>query len=569
MIQSTASTQGWILTVRDAGNEYTLELPVRGEAARENALLAILAARYLGVSPEAIRATLPQLHPIRMRTELITDNPEITLINDSYNSDADSIRNAIHLLLQTQSQPGRCLILTDLRQQGEHADTLHQQVLKEVTQLLGPEQVITVGPVFARIHQGRCYQDTASLIEDFRYEDFIHRVVLLKGARRFELERLLPLLNPKLNETWLRIDLNALVHNFRTLQNRLPPSVKSMAMVKASAYGSGTWEIARVLETAGVDYLAVAYASEGIHLRQSGIQLPIMVLNAAPDSIPALIQYDIEPEVYSLDFLRRYLRQARLSSSDRLRIHLKLETGMGRLGFVEEELPQLIQLLEQYPEVQVISVLSHLAAAEDPQADPFTREQLTSFQHMYAFLQKEAGLHALKHILNTAGILRFPEYAMDMVRMGIGLYGISPEGSSSSTKLQEIGSLFTRISQIRSHPEGSAIGYGCSQTTTRPSRIATVPIGYADGIPRALGNGAISFRVRGLPAPTFGRICMDMLMLDVTDIPQAQVGDEVLIYGSHEGNTLAVSTLAQAAGTIPYEILVGISDRVRRVYVKE
>ena len=564
-LKAQETLDGWTLQVKEGSETYSLPLSVSGEAARENALLALLAARKLGVDWESLQHSFPQLYPIRMRTELITDNPEITLINDAYNSDIDSIRNAVHLLLRTQSHPYKCMILSDL---GNASQDLHQQILAEITQLLGADQLITVGPVFSQLHTGRRYANTQQLIQHFSYEEVRDHVVLLKGARPYQLERLLPLLNPKLNDTWLRIDLNALRHNFQTLKNLLPSGVKTMAMVKAAAYGSGTWEIAQVLESAGADYLAVAYASEGIHLRQAGIQLPIMVLNAATESIPTLIQYDIEPEVYSLDFLQQYLRHARLSASDRLRIHLKLETGMGRLGFIEAELPELIALLLHYPEVQVISVLSHLAAADDPAADTFTHTQIQQFQHMYGRLQAELGLYAFRHILNTAGLIRFPAYAMEMVRMGIGLYGISPT-LPPPLPLQEIGSLFTRISQIRSHSPGSPIGYGRAQTTTRPSQIATVPVGYADGIPRALGNGAFTCWVRGQAAPTFGRICMDMLMLDVTDIPEARVGDEVLIYGSQGETYQSVYQLAEAAGTIPYEILVGISDRVRRVYVKE
>jgi alanine racemase len=551
--------------LRYEGQEWACTLPLDGQADRENALLALLAALELGLPPQEAPERLAWLAPVEMRSEMITDNPEITLINDSYNSDADSIRNAFRLLLQTQSQPRRHIILSDIMHQGQQQEALQREILAEAEQVAGPSNVWTVGPVFGRIGHGQNYLDTEALLRDIRYERFRGSTVLLKGARRFELERVIPLLSRKLNAARFQIDLDALGHNFRLLKSQLPDTVKTMCMVKAFSYGSGDWEVAQELERAGADYLAVAFASEAIGLREAGIRLPLMVLNPDHSSIESLLRHDIEPEVSNLDFLQAYLRAARLAEQAPRRIHLKLETGMGRLGFVREELPQVCALLQRHPDIALASLLTHMAAADDPAEDAYTHAQARAFAEMAAYLSQELGVAPLRHVLNTAGVLRFPEYAFDMVRLGIGLYGISPAGG---LPLREIGSLRASITQIRDWPAGQSIGYGRSQFTARPSRIATLPVGYADGIPRSLGNGKISFLAGGAWAPTFGRICMDMLMLDVTGIPGLRPGDEVVLIGRQGEHMLSVSEVAQAAGTIPYEILVRISPRVRRVYLR-
>ena len=482
-ISEMRTEQGWHIRWREPAGQGEYRLPLSGESDLENALIAILAARFLEVEPAAIAARLPLLYPIDMRTELITDNPQITLINDSYNSDVDSVRNAFRLLQSTSAQPHRHIILTDIPHQGAAQETVHRSLLAEAIQLAGAERVRTIGPVFLGLGHPLSYPTTEALIKDFRYGDFVNSTVLLKGARRFELEQLIPLFNQQLNATWLKVDLNALSHNFRTLKSLAPPGVKTMCMVKAFSYGSGSWEIARELEKEGATYLTVAYASEGVELRNANIQLPIMVMNADAASIPALLRFDIEPEVHSIDFLERYVRAARMAERSSYRIHLKLETGMGRLGFHEGELDTLIECIARYPDLQVVSVMSHLAAADDPAADDFSMQQIATFQRMYSRLQAALGLQAFCHILNTAGLIRFVQYAMDMVRLGIGLYGIDP--TARALDLREIGSLHSRISQVRDYPAGSSISYGRSQFAKRESRIAVVPIGYADEIGRA------------------------------------------------------------------------------------
>ncbi|MEM7657181.1 MAG: bifunctional UDP-N-acetylmuramoyl-tripeptide:D-alanyl-D-alanine ligase/alanine racemase [Bacteroidota bacterium] len=536
-------------------------------ADQENLLLSLLVAHELGVSWESLRGRIPLLLPVEMRSELLTDNPEITLINDSYNSDPDSVRNAFGMLMQTRNQPHRHIILSDLPHLGELQVSTQQGLLQEAIELVGRECVRTVGPVFHQIGGSRSYPNTESLLAELRYEEFVDSTVLIKGARSFALERLIPRLTRKLNATEFDISLQALRNNFRFLQSQVPTGTKAMCMVKAFAYGSGGWEIAQTLEQVGADYLAVAFASEAIELRQANIRLPIMVMNPDLSSIEALIRYQIEPEVSNVSFLRQYLRAAKLAGLAPIPLHLKLETGMGRLGFKEEDLPQLVELFLQQPDLQVVSVLSHLAAADLPEEDAFSQQQIQRFQAMYTHLHQQLGIVPMRHILNTAGLLRFPQASVEMVRMGIGLYGVHPLGQAS--ELEEIGSLRSLISQIQTHPVGSSIGYGRSQRTERESRIATVPVGYADGIPRNLSNGKIGCLVRGKRAPVVGRVCMDMLMLDVTDIPEAEAGEEVVLFGRQGEAFLSVQEVAEAAGTIPYEILVRISPRVRRVYVRE
>jgi len=458
------------------------------------------------------------------------------------------------------------LILTDMHQQGKQALPRHEQLYHEAVGLFGKEKVITVGPILGKIGTARHYPTTESLIQDLAYEDYVGHCVLLKGARHFQLERMVPLLTRKHNAALLQIDLDALVHNFKHLKSRLPEGIRTMSVVKASSYGSGTWEIARELELAGTDYLAVAYTSEGVALRESQVALPIMVMNPDATHVQALLQYELEPEVSNFYFLEKFLQQARISGKNAYRIHLKLETGMGRLGFIPADLDRLCGQLAREPQVEVVSALSHLAAADSQEEDEFTHLQVRRFSQMYQELKDQLGIAPIRHILNSKGVLRFPEYAFEMVRLGAGLYGINTTGVSS--ELQEIGRFSSTISQVREYPAGISIGYGRAEYTQRPTRIATVALGYADGIPRNLGCGAYAFLVHGEKAPLFGRVCMDMTMIDVTDIPGVQAGDEVVVFGAQNRTSLSVEEMAKAANTIPYEILVRISPRVRRMYMR-
>ncbi|MEO0897745.1 MAG: bifunctional UDP-N-acetylmuramoyl-tripeptide:D-alanyl-D-alanine ligase/alanine racemase [Bacteroidota bacterium] len=549
------------------GENHELNIPFTGDSDIDNASIAIASSRAIGMSMAAIKERLPLLRPVLMRTEIISDNPDITLINDSYNSDVDSVRNAFQQLGQLDIHPQKWVILSDVPHLGDQQVPIQQDLLKEAEQLVGKGHVITIGPVFGQMGRVNHYNRVEDLLDQIVLKEFEDSTILLKGARNFALEKLIPRFNTKLNATTFRIDLGALSHNFRYLKSLVPEGTKSMCMVKASSYGSGTWEIAQHLEKEGATYFAVAYASEGIELRQAGISLPIMVMNPDLSSVEALLRFDIEPEVSNFPLLKAYLQAGRLSDRREYRIHLKLDTGMGRLGFLEEDLPELLSMLGQSPDLNIISVMSHLAAADMQEEDEFTLQQFEQFDRMYAYLQQELGIQSFRHILNTSGILRFPQRSMDMVRMGIGLYGINPVAEPHD--LREIGSLISTITQIHTYPAGTSIGYGRSQKTRRASKIGIVPVGYADSIPRRVGGGKMSLMIRGQRAPIFGRVCMDMLMVDVTDIAGIAAGEEVLIFGSKGEDMVSINEWAEAAETIAYELLVRISPRVRKIYTRE
>ncbi len=557
-----------------AGISYFLDLPIPGEAALSNAALTVAAALHLGVPFAQIKDRLALLRPVSMRMEMITDNPEITVINDAYNADLSSVKNALSLLATERYHAARTLILTDIDHQGAAQERVQKAILDMAVQALGADSIIVIGPVFDLMLRDvpwiASYPSTEAFIEAFDYERFRNRTVLLKGARRFGLDRLIPYLSRRATATWFKINMNALAHNYRQFRSRVPKTTRTMAMVKAFAYGSGSWEIAQAVVREGVDELAVAYTSEGIMLRTRGIHVPIMVMNADLQSIAQLYRFDLVPEVYNLEFLRSYIAEGRLLGKTQFPVHIKVDTGMGRLGFGWQGADELIDFLQAEPNVVVKSVLSHFASADAPEQDAFTHLQAERFQHFYQELVAAVAFEALplRHICNTAGMLRFPQYAMDMVRLGIGLYGIPPF-ATAAIDLQEIGSIHTVVTQVHEYAAGTPIGYGCSESRDHPARIATLPIGYADGIRRSLSNGKGRFLIRGQRAPVIGRVCMDMLMLDVTDVAGAQAGDEVVLMGGQGNDFVSVDELATLCDTISYEILTGISQRVRRVYVRE
>lgn len=541
------------------------------EAAIRNIMLSIAAAHQLGLDMSTIKENLPGLQPVSMRTQLITENPEITIINDAWNADIASIHNAFSYLESEFGHVSKKIVLSDIEQQGIQQVPVQKKILKRAVDRFGAGNLLVVGECFDSIASEfpgvKSFPDTDSLIANFRYKDFQGNVVLLKGSRKFQLELLIPYLSRSVHATQFVVQLDAIQKNLRTLMRKLPDGTKSMAMVKAFAYGSGTWEVASTLVNAGADYLAVAYVTEGIQLRNSGIKAPIMVMNPDFSAVEQLYHFNLEPEIFNVSILADYITTGRRLAQAKFPIHLKLDTGMHRLGFDEADVDVLIEKLKSEEKLQVKSIFTHLPVADEPKFDEQTREHVASFERMYKKISEALGYRPIKHVLNTAGILRFPEFAFDMVRPGIGLYGIvDPELAPG---IAEAGSLRTAISQIRRHEAGVSIGYGFSQQTERESLIATIPIGYADGIPRALGNGKISFLVHGKPAPTFGRVCMDMIMIDVTDIPEAQVGDEVVVFGRQGDTFQSVKALSDAIGSIPYEILAGISERVRRIYIRE
>ena len=425
----------------------------------------------------------------------------------------------------------------------------------------------------------------------FPVSSFQNETILLKGARLFEFEKISLVLQQKAHETVMEINLDALVHNLNYFRAALQPGTKTMAMVKAFSYGSGSYEIANVLQFYRVDYLAVAYADEGVELRKAGIHLPIMVMSPEEQSLDTLLKYNLEPEVYNLHILSLLvdaIARNQTSIQEEVRIHIKLDTGMHRLGFAGNELEPLIDQLKLNPNLHVQSVFSHLAASEDPDEDDFTHRQIGLFTGMSGRITRVLDYSILLHILNSAGISRFPEAQFDMVRLGIGLYGIGSDPGEQS-RLRNVSTLKSVVTQVKHIPAGETIGYNRKGKAGKDTLIAIIPVGYADGLNRRLGNGRGTLYIHGKPAPIIGNICMDLTMVDVTDPTpgpspkwegsappptpppcgrgESQVceGDEVIIFGDLH----PVLEVAKDIGTIPYEVLTGISRRVKRIYYYE
>lgn len=551
------------------GKNISISIPFTDQASIVNAIHCWATALYLGCAPSQLHAAMEQLSAISMRMELRQGRNGCTLINDSYNSDLQSLALALDFAQQQRGDAPLCLILSDILQSGIPPEELYQ----EVAHLIGQHRIdrfIGVGKKIARLAplldqtlKVHFYPDTPALLQQLDQMTFQHETILLKGARSFTFEDIAQRLLPDTHRTLLEVNLSALAHNLRAFRARIKPATRMMVMVKAAAYGGGSAEIARLLRFQGIDYLGVAYVDEGVELRKAGISLPIMVLNPEPVTFPQLLEHQLEPEVYSLSQLRALGEFTRRENTS-LSIHLKVDTGMHRLGFMAADLPALLALLEQYPQLRVASVFSHLAASENPAEDVFTQQQLAILHQMYDEMVHLLPYRPLRHILNSSGIARFPQYQMEMVRLGIGIYGIETCREMSG-QLRPAFRLRSRISQIREVPAGDTIGYGRKDPAAHSRLIATVSIGYADGLLRKAGNGRYALLLHGQPAPTVGNICMDMCMIDVTHIPTAREGDEVIVFGE----ALPIEHLADTLETIPYEVLTGISARVKRMYVFE
>jgi alanine racemase len=555
-----------------AGIAAAFTLPFADEPSLENALHCLAVMLFLQIEPAEIQRRLTRLHPVAMRLEIKLGRHDSYLLDDTYNNDLAGLALALNTLSR-QSRPGRrTLILSEVLESGLSGEELYARVAAllpaaGVTRLVGiGEALAQQRAAFPASLTAEYYASTEEFLAALDPAAFAREVVLIKGARRFGFERIVAALQAQQHGTVLEVNLDALSHNLQHYRRQLQPGTKLMVMVKAFAYGAGSYEVASLLEFQRADYLAVAYADEGTALREAGISLPIMVMNPAPDSFETLRHYRLEPEIYSFEMLAEYLTTFSSTDAAPPKIHLKLDTGMRRLGFDEAELPQLTaQLREHAARLPVASLMTHLAAADDPAHDDFTREQLAAFRRMAAVLEVALGYSVLKHALNSAGILRFPEAHFDMVRLGIGLYGVDASGGDA-TALRPVSQLRTTISQIKTLPAGHTVGYGRrGEAAPIERRIATLAIGYADGYDRRFGNGVGLVLVRGQSAPLVGSVCMDMCMADVTHIPGAQAGDVALLFG--EGLTLP--DLASRIGTIPYELLTNVSERVKRVFVME
>lgn len=547
------------------GDRYEYTIPFTDEASVENSLHCLCAAWQLGLSPDEINRRMNELEPVAMRLEVKEGRNNCVIINDSYNSDLSSLDIALDFLYRRSEAKGmhRTLILSDLLETGENPSILYRKVSRLIKSR-GIHKVLAIGSDVKAITYPEIHFFART--EEFLNSPLIHslrdEVILLKGSRPFRFERISEALTLKVHETTLEIDLNALVANYNWFRSKLRPETKMVCMVKASAYGTGSLEVAKTLQDHRTDYLAVAVADEGSALRHAGITTGIIVMNPEMAALHTLFEYELEPEVYNFRLLHALIHAAQTQGITNFPIHLKIDTGMHRMGFVPDEIPLLIETLRGQRALLPRSVFSHLAGSDSSEFDAFTLSQIRQFEEAAEQLQRVYPHKILRHILNSAGIERFPEYQMDMVRLGIGLYGVS---SVDNRILHNVSSLRTTILQIRNVPAGDTIGYSRRGIVTRNARIAAIPIGYADGLDRHLGNGIGAGIVHGKKAPFVGNICMDVTMIDVTDIPNCQEGDPVEIFGLQQ----PVTVLADQLGTIPYEILTGISDRVKRIYFQE
>jgi Alr-MurF fusion protein len=543
-------------------------LPFTDEASLHNALTCITVCLHLQMNVQELLQKLKQLKPVSLRLELKKGNHHCTLINDSYSADVNSFELALNFLMQQKQHQTKTIILSDFAT-GKEQEAATYQSLAQLINNHAVSKVVTVGTVIQTYFptqlssniQYSAFTNIDELIHYLPSLGFSNEAILIKGARSFGLEQLMPLLEQQVHQTVLEINLTAIANNIKAIRSLLNPDVKLMAMVKAFSYGSGSYEIANTVQYHGVDYLAVAFADEGVELRKAGITLPIMVMNPEAVTFDALIEYNLEPELYSIQITNAFVAYLQQEGLSNYPVHIKIDTGMHRLGFMQHELPMLLDLLQKENFFSVQSVFSHLAAAEDGTEDAFTNEQATLFDEACKAIEAVSGDAFLKHISNTSGILRHQDLQYDLVRMGIGLFGIA----STNHLLEEALTLKTTIAQLKHLQPGDTVGYNRKGIITKPSVIATVRIGYADGYPRSLSNGIGHMLIKGMQAPVIGTVCMDMTMLDVTHIAGVQEGDEVLVFGKQ----LSINQLAQWSGTIPYEIMSGISQRVKRVYFEE
>ena len=545
------------------------ELPFIDRASKENAGACAAVAKYLGLNDELISERLKHLEPVAMRLEVKEGQRGCTLINDSYNSDINSLDIALDFMNRRPEQKGRkrTLILSDIYQSGMTPETLYREV-SVLCEKRGVEKFIGIGPQIKseanqiNIFEKYFYESCEEFIDSKVFNNLRNEVVLIKGARPFGFDHLTELLEQKVHETILEVNLNALVDNLNFYRSFMKPETKIVCMVKADAYGAGAVEVAKTLQDHRVDYLAVAVADEGVTLRKAGITQNIMIMNPEMTSFKTMFEYELEPEVYSFRLLDALIKAARKEGITGYPVHIKLDTGMHRLGFnTSLDIEKLIDILHHQQAVVPRSVFSHFVGSDSANFDEFSALQFERFDKASKRLQAAFPHKILRHMDNSAGIEHFPERQLDMCRLGIGLYGVD---SIDNRILNTVSTLKTTILQLRHVPKEETVGYSRKGVLTRDSVIAAIPIGYADGLNRHLGRGRCYCLVNGKKAPYVGNICMDVAMIDVTDI-DCKEGDIVEIFGNH----LPVTVLSDCLDTIPYEVLTGISNRVKRVYFQD
>lgn len=547
--------------------EGQFEIPFIEEASIENAIQCLAVMLCLGIPREEISKRMQLLEPVAMRLEVKEGINDCMLINDTYNSDINSLDIALDFMMR-RSSPDRknTLILSDILQTGLLPKSLYRKVAdlckrKKVDRIIGIGRDLVENEALFTMEKA-FFPSTEKFLQSDLINTFHDELILIKGARNFHFEEVSERLELKQHETILEVNLDALVHNYNQYKQKLEPTTRIVCMVKAFGYGAGAFELAKTLQDQGCDYLAVAVADEGAALRKQGIATPIMVMNPEFSTFRTLFAHLLEPEIYSFKLLKAFIHEGARAGITNFPIHIKIDSGMHRLGFLPSEIDELVSLLQRQNTVIVRSVFSHLAGSDDPQFDDFTHEQIRVFKECAEKIEQASDHKVLKHILNSAGIERFTDDQLDMVRLGIGLYGF--EASNCKMHLRNVSTLRSTILQIKTIPANETVGYSRKGVLTRESRIAMIPIGYADGFDRRLGNGNGYMIINGKKCPIVGNVCMDLCMVDVTDVA-CEEGDSVTIFGEE----LPVGVLANTLGTIPYEIITSISTRVKRVYFRE
>jgi alanine racemase len=558
------------LFLRSKTKEYRFSISFSDQASLSNASTCVAVMLALGCTEKEISQGLLKLQPVALRLEIKNGISNCLIINDYYNSDLDSLKIALNYLQQQNRRLKKIIVVSDIEQSGMTSELLYKHMADLFSQNK-IDLVIGIGKEISNHNHffeanSLFFESTPQFIQAFKQisYQFSDAGILLKGARSFGFESISRLLQLKSHDTVFEVDLNKLINNVNYYRSLLSPNLKIMGMVKAMGYGSGSTEIARTLQHIGVNYLAVAYADEGVELRESRIHLPIMVMNPEEDAFEDIINYQLEPEIYSFKVLNAFIEKLdAMGVSEPYPVHIKMDTGMHRLGFEEHEIEKLVMVLKNTAQLHVSSVFSHLVGTDNSDLDDFTKEQIRIFEKAFTHIEKTLGYTVTKHICNSAGISRFKEAHYDMVRLGIGMYGIGVN-KTEQQKLENVGTLKTKISQIKEAAAGKTVGYNRNGKLVKDTRVATIPIGYADGFSRLLGNGRHGVYIRNTFCEVIGNVCMDMCMIDVTSL-SCKEGDEVIIFE----NTDQIYHLARALNSIPYEVLTNVSGRVKRVYVHE
>lgn len=565
-VETQETTLGTQISIPHDNGLHRFEVPFTDYASIENITHCIFYLLFERIPDKIIQNNLNQIKPVSMRLEVKQGIHNSYLVDDSYNNDLVGLDTALDFFNQQTQKPNKVIILSDVLESGQSEEALYHQIAHIINQFK-PDFFYGVGKAFIQ-HEAlfeipsKMVLDTSVLLATLEENPIHESVILIKGARTFQFEKVVDRLQQKIHGTVLEINLDALVHNLNFFRAKLRPSVKIMAMVKAFAYGSGIHEVASLLQYNRVDYLAVAYTDEGVTLRQHGITIPIMVMNPTADAFEKLYQHNLEPELYSLPILQQFSSFAR-QKNKRLKIHLKLDTGMHRLGFEAHELDDALSVILQNKQLEVASVFSHLAGSDSTDHNGFSAKQAFAFKHMSESISKALNYHPIRHLLNSPGISHFPDFQFDMVRLGIGLYGVDATEKQQSF-LRNISTLKTVVSQVKSIKAGDTVGYSRKGVAESNMKIATIAIGYADGFDRSFSNGNGYVLIKGQQAQVFGNVCMDMTMVDVTNIP-VEAGDEVIVFG----NELSIIEMAKRINTIPYEILTNVSERVKRIFYSE